>query len=362
MKLPRAIPIAIGALALLTTTALLVIQIVISTKATSDGIPAIAAAALEALALVSVGWIYATYLTATIGPRSGLRFYLEIGTGTICCASAAAASIATLVSLGQPRALALNRSKLPDQIVIACAAVFGISFSCQAVFIGMHYLIAGGGDGSVSEDEKHRLALVNVKSIPYSQTTAQVPRSVRSMSITTYASTVGGRSRSNTVNSIKSSIAQTVRPVSSKSKLAPPQFGDRTVRRAISLDSTLRSNLLRPEDALATHTRTTTSRAASTGSRSTSPRSSVRSRDSSRQSLLVLRLTAGHPPRRSSSNKSAMSSKFPDRCAAAAAVAPFPRAGVFARAHPPTRARRTSIRSSDPTLPSHRRPQLPARW
>jgi hypothetical protein len=264
MQLPRVVPIVAGALALLATTAVLAIHIVVSTQITyaqAVRTTAIASAALQALTLVAVGWIYVSYFSTSNHTRSWTRLLVEFGLGVVCCLAAAAASVATLVNLGQPQVgkAAPKKGTQPDQFLVGCAVAFGVALAFQAVFLVMHYVIAKNplvatptSYDSNSDEEKRRPALVHVKSIPYSQTTAPATRSVRSMSFETVGSTIGGRSRSNTINSARSarsSISQANHPPSVKAKLAPSHTGERGVRRAISLDSSLRPNLLRPEDA-----------------------------------------------------------------------------------------------------------------
>jgi hypothetical protein len=281
MHLPRAAPIAAGALALLATVAELATHIVASTQTAAPSVrtTAIAAAALQILALVAVGWIYVSHFWTAGRPRSRARVAAETGLGATCCLAAAAASVVTIIGLGsadaRPPPSSRSPPPSPSQLFVGCAATLGVALVCQAAFLGVHLATTrdslvpsspGSSDESSPDEEKRKPAtLVHVKSIPYSTTTTAPPRSIRSMSFETTGSTIGGRSRSNTVNTVnsawsarsgRSSISQANHPPSVKANkhvppmpLAPGAGEQRNIRRAISLDSSLRPNLLRPEDA-----------------------------------------------------------------------------------------------------------------
>jgi hypothetical protein len=246
MSLPRVVPTVLGTLAILATTAILAMNIVLGhslrDKDNSVRVAGILSSVLEALVLVLLGWVVAL----SFGSRSGKsrwRVFNNIwfGASLLLCVVAAAASVAALVRLSN------TSSTLPSHILGSTATGFlvgssvalGLSFALQLIFLVIHYISSRIDENSKAQlhgdAQSRRSPQPHVKSIPYHET-AQMASKRGSMSMSPPGSS-GGRSATETMSSIRSSLSHVVRPITSKSRLLPRSQRS-SMRRPSSIDST----------------------------------------------------------------------------------------------------------------------------
>lgn len=253
MFVPRVVPTILGIIAVLATTAILVIHCVLAHSLldwnTSVRVAAVLSAVFEALVLVLLGWLIALDLRPWISgsPRPAFN-NIWFGTSLLLCAVAAAASIAVVVRLSDS-----SPTTLPSYILGSTATGFlvgssvalGLSFALQLIFLVIHYItsMVDTRDRARSPEfgtESRRLPLPQVKSIPYDRTApvatkAREEISMDSRSPPSPPGSSGGRSATETMSSFRSSMSHFVRPISSKTRLLPSS--QRSSRRVSSLDS-----------------------------------------------------------------------------------------------------------------------------
>ncbi|OIW33890.1 hypothetical protein CONLIGDRAFT_200632 [Coniochaeta ligniaria NRRL 30616] len=250
MLVPRVVPTILGAVAVLATTAILVIHGVLAHSLlewnTSVRIAAVLSSVLEALVLVLLGWLIASDLRPWVSRSSWTVFNnIWFGTSLLLCTVAAAASIAAVVRLSNS-----SPTTLPSRILGSTATGFlvgssvalGLSFALQLIFLVVHYIASrtdahGRANSPESGTESRRSPLPQVKSIPYHQTTPVATRNKEaiSMDLRSPPGSSGGRSATETTSSFRSSMSHIVRPISSKTRLL--SSSQRSSRRPSSLDS-----------------------------------------------------------------------------------------------------------------------------
>lgn len=246
MAIPRALPAALGAIALLPTTAILAIHIILARspadRASSVRITAIVAAVLEATVLVSILALTLSHLGrwAQIARLRSLGS-LWLGAGLILCAAGAAVSVSSLICLSRvdddPRSTVLS-SKVTD-FLIGSSVALGLAFAAQLVFLVFHFVtgrMPGRGIQLIgNQGESRTRSPPPVKSIPYHETTeiSKIRSSVSFESRTPPGSSAG-RSAAETMSSIRSSLCQIVQPISSKTGLL--STSQRSRGRPASLD------------------------------------------------------------------------------------------------------------------------------
>lgn len=254
MPMPRFIPAILGAVAALATTAILVIHIVLARSLqvldtnNSVRIAAILSSVLEVLVLILFGWLIASALQPRAA-KSPWRVFNNVwfGASLLICVVAAAASVATVVRLSN------STATLPAHILGSTATGFlagsavalGISFAMQLVFLVAHYITSRFQDHAEPQfprtEQLRRSPQPYVKSIPYHQTSPvalkEKARNSTSLDYRSPPGSSGGRSATETMSSIRSSLSHVVRPISSKTRLLPGS--QRSSRhRPSSLDST----------------------------------------------------------------------------------------------------------------------------
>lgn len=171
---------------------------------------------------------------------SGLGF----GSGVLLCALAAAVSVAALVCLsslsGELPNTILGSNTVP--FLVGASVVLGLAFATQLVFLVVHFISARMHQDEEAHsihtnDGGRRSPQQHVKSIPYEQTSpsASKTRGSTSMDSKSPPGSSGGRSATETLTSIRSSLSHVVRPISSKTRLL--SNSQRSSRRPASLDS-----------------------------------------------------------------------------------------------------------------------------
>ncbi|KAL7937614.1 hypothetical protein V8C35DRAFT_292990 [Trichoderma chlorosporum] len=239
--MPRPLSIALGASALITTTATLCTQSAVSVgiSQTSPGrVASTIAAVFDAAILILLGWLMAADILPSFPGQSklwrGALFGLEI---TACV-------IATVTSLVGLVFLTKHDGGANKHLLVASSVTLGLAFSCQLVYTVSQTLASSTDSASISwparkDEESGRARKINLKAIRYSQT----------MPIIDHPSPIaqldgrGGRSRSNsadgksmaeTVASSVTYVAHSIRSVSSKSKVR----SSKERSRSMSIDST----------------------------------------------------------------------------------------------------------------------------
>lgn len=126
--------------------------------------------------------------------------------------------------------------------MVGSSVTLGLAFATQLVFLVFHFIATRfhGGEGRVSvhtPDDEHRMPQHQVKSIPYHQTRSHGSRMRPTMSMEskTPPGSSGGRSATETMSSIRSSLSSVLRPTTSRTRLLPSS--QRSSRRPASLDS-----------------------------------------------------------------------------------------------------------------------------
>jgi hypothetical protein len=244
--MPRALPAVLGSIALLATTAILVVHIILAghiARASPVRTTAVISAVLEGLALAVLGWLFSTYLIITLPERTRRHVGISFGISVLVCTLATASSVATMICLSNGMTdladLILGSNSL--SFLVGSSVALGLSFASQLIFIVIHFVLAripghGMAHSLHTEEEARRSPPIHVKSIPYSQTSPNVNRTRGSTSIDSRSppGSSGGRSAAETMSSIRSSLSNVVRPMSSKTRL----LSTREKRRPASLDST----------------------------------------------------------------------------------------------------------------------------
>jgi hypothetical protein len=237
--MPRALPAFLGSIAILATTAILVVHIILASHvlhASPVRTTAILSAVLEGFTLIVLGWLFSTYLIITLPERSAREVGIAFGVSVLVCTLGTAASVATMICLSNATVEFADSVVSSNQtsFLVGASVALGLSFACQLIFIVIHFVLArmpghGTAHSLHTEDEARKSPCPPIKSIPYSQTSPNVSRTRGSTSI--HSRSPPGSSGG--MSSIRSSLSNVVRPMSSKTRLLPTK----EKRRPASLDS-----------------------------------------------------------------------------------------------------------------------------
>ncbi|KAF7548134.1 hypothetical protein G7046_g8778 [Stylonectria norvegica] len=240
----RVLSAALGALALLSTAAILSIHIVLAlhTPPGSTGRTiAKVSAALEAVVLIVIAWLLSTYASASLREWSTRCLGVVFGFSLFAIAFAAAASVGTIYlshSTADPKDNVLGANQ--TNFLIGSSVALGLSCAFQLTFVVINFIFAraSGLQGSLSLhslDDDRKSPAFRVKTVRYSHTSPDMhpTREMNSMDSRSPPPSVGGRSRAGTVTSIRMSFSSAIRPVTSKTQL----LSAKEKRRPASLDS-----------------------------------------------------------------------------------------------------------------------------
>ncbi|KAH6888633.1 hypothetical protein B0T10DRAFT_562204 [Thelonectria olida] len=240
MAMRRAIPVALGSVALLATVAIIGVLAVLSTHTpqTSGRASSQVSLAVEAVVFVCVGWLVAVHAVGSIRYLSSRCLGVDQGLCLLAIVFATVAGVATLIQLSKATVdkddniLGSNK----NGFLMGASIALGISFAFQSIFLLLHFLHSRSPDMALSlhslEEERKSPINSRVKAVRYSQTTPDPEPLPRLDSMTSQApSSFGGRSRSGTMTSIKSSLSNAIRPVTSKTQLITKES-----RRPASID------------------------------------------------------------------------------------------------------------------------------
>ncbi|GAB1320232.1 hypothetical protein MFIFM68171_10442 [Madurella fahalii] len=248
MAIPRALPVSLGAVAVFPTTATLVIHIILARHPVNQSsmirTTAIVAATLETIVLVFIFALAVSHLgrwapIARLTKLQGLWF----AGGLLLCTAAAAVSVSSLISLSRVASRHENSTVLGARVMdllVGSAVALGLAFASQLVFLVFHFVVGRmrGSETSTSShaDERRSRSPPPVKSIAYHETSPISTKGRGSISFDwrTPPGSSSGRSATETMSSIRSSLSQVVRPISSKTRLL--SGSQRSSRRPASLD------------------------------------------------------------------------------------------------------------------------------
>ncbi|KAK2003660.1 hypothetical protein LX36DRAFT_79205 [Colletotrichum falcatum] len=238
MALSRALPVTAGALALTATVTVVVIHVVLAAHIAANPpvrTSSILSSVLESVLLAILAWMMSANLVRRPRGRSKRLISVMFGASVLTCTMATAASVATMICLG-------NATKDAEQtsFLVASSIALGLCFACQLIFIVIHFVLARlsarqGAGALHADDESRKTSNVHIKSVPYHRTSPTFESRSRSVSMgsQTPPQSSSGRSATDTLCSIRSSLSNVVRPISSRTRLLPL----REKRRASSIDS-----------------------------------------------------------------------------------------------------------------------------
>lgn len=230
---------ALGAAAVVTSTVLLILQIVLALPRSKHSSPtrvaAIIAAVLESAALVLLSWLLFTSIRGASAKRvTGVWF----GSGIGLCVLAAALSVATVICLSSGK----NLEGDTFGFLAGMAILLVLSFATQLLFLVTRFIAerAGYDDRSSTPgmQEIGRQPANRVKTVPYSRTTPPPEPTSRNVSMDSKSppSSSGGFSATDTIASTVRSISSRTRLLSSNRSLRS-QRSQRSTRRPASLES-----------------------------------------------------------------------------------------------------------------------------
>ncbi|KAK4158427.1 hypothetical protein C8A00DRAFT_39399 [Chaetomidium leptoderma] len=245
MAIPRTVPAALGVIAFFPTTAILAIHIILARspedRAPSVRITAIVAAVLEVVIFVTVPFLSLSHI-APWTPSGRLRCFRSVwfGAGLPLCAVATAVSVSNIVCLSRvtddPLSTILGWGV--GSFLVGSSVALGFAFATQLVFFIFHFLAGrtlGSRPQGSTHDQGNRLG-PRIKTVPYHETTPTSAKDRGSVSLdsATPPGSSGGRSATETMDSIRSSLSNAIRPISSRTRLV--SISRRSSHRPTSLD------------------------------------------------------------------------------------------------------------------------------
>ncbi|KAK4123090.1 hypothetical protein N657DRAFT_681236 [Parathielavia appendiculata] len=245
MAIPRTLPAALGAVAFLPTTTMLAIHVILARsqadRASSVRTTAIVAAVLEAIIFIAIPFLSISHV-APWTPKPRCFKTIWFGTGLGLSAVASAVSVSNIVCLSRvvddPLSTILGWKA--GEFLVGSSVALGLAFATQLVFFTLH-LIVGRTLGSHPEistylDQANRSA-PRIKTVPYHETTpasAARTRDSASFDSPTPPRSSGGRSATETMSSIRTSLSHAIRPITSRTRLL--SVSRRSSNRPLSLD------------------------------------------------------------------------------------------------------------------------------
>ncbi|KAL8359613.1 hypothetical protein RB598_008133 [Gaeumannomyces tritici] len=248
MSFTRRVPALLGATAIVATTALVVVHIILaqalrSAPSTPLRVTDIAASVLEAAVLAMFGWVFSLHVNTRAKNPFDSHGLVWFGLLTLVCVTSATVSAAAMVCLSSAA------SSLPDTIMGSAAIPFlvggsvtlGVTFALQLIFLVSHFALhrmLGIGRAADDLEQGSQRMPAQIKSIPYSKTSSPVTTRTRKGSVgsPTPPGSSSGRSTAETMSSFRSSFSHAVRPITSKTRLIRGG-NQKSPRRAGSADS-----------------------------------------------------------------------------------------------------------------------------
>lgn len=239
----RTISILMGSLALLATVTVMTVLIVLTKhtpKDSSGRTLSQVSVTLESVTLVTLGWFLSTYASTHFRRWSTRCLGVDFGACLLAILFATVATVATLIQ--SSKSTLDKEDKLVQasnhSLLIGLSVALGLCFIFQTGFLALHFFFTRKSDHIHNMDEERGLpsfrSKTSLKTLRYSQTISDhetTPRKMGYMGYQTPASSIGGRSRSGTVTSIKLQLSNVVRSATTKSASSSDS------RRPISVDS-----------------------------------------------------------------------------------------------------------------------------
>ncbi|KAL7946263.1 hypothetical protein V8C42DRAFT_29812 [Trichoderma barbatum] len=239
--MPRFLSLALGAVALITTTATLCTQsaVSVSISQTSPGrVASTIAAVFEAAILILLGWLIAADILPAFPGQSKLWRGILLGFEITACVIATVTSLIALVYLTKHDVGENNH------LLVASSVTLGLAVSTQLVYTAYQLLpasteAAGASWPARKDEESGRMRKINLKAIRYSQTMpivdqANLNAQLEDRGTRSRSNSADGKSMAETVASSVTYVAQSIRSVSSKSKMR----SSKERSRSMSIDST----------------------------------------------------------------------------------------------------------------------------
>ncbi|KAL6867927.1 hypothetical protein J3F83DRAFT_738544 [Trichoderma novae-zelandiae] len=236
--MPRITSLALGALALVTTTATLCTQIAVSVRISHSSpgrIASTVAAVFEAAVLIFLGWLIAADVLPSFPGRS--KLWLSAALEITACVIATATSLAALVYLARADG---GENK---HLLVASSVTLGLAVSTQLVYSVYQVMAAstdvgGASSPGLKDEESGRPRKINLKAIRYSQTMPIVdePSPMARLDTRSRPTSVDNKSVAETVASSVTYVAQSIRSVSSRPRTRSSKEKERS--RSMSIDST----------------------------------------------------------------------------------------------------------------------------
>ncbi len=225
MAIPRIIPAVLGAVACIPTTAILTMHILLS-RAPVDrlsplGVTAIHAASFEAVVLVAIPLLSVAHM-APGPPNARIRFSrrLWLAVGLIFCTVTAGLSVSNIVCLG--RVADDSASTIlgwrAGGFLAGAAVASGLAFATQVIFFVFHFLTGRTFGPAPTHPEEGNS---RIEKGPYRVTTTRIwtkSRGSPTLSPTSPGS-IGGRTPTQTMSSLRLSLSSAIRPITSRTRL-----------------------------------------------------------------------------------------------------------------------------------------------
>lgn len=249
MSFTRRIPTLLGAAAMVATAALVVVHIILarslgSTPSTPLRVTAVSASVLEVVVLAILAWVFSLYVDPRGKNPCGSHGAIWFGLLTLVWVASATVSAGAMVCLNNAA------SSLPETIMgsaaipflIGASVTLGVTSALQLIFLIAHFALHRMlriGQSTDDLEQGSQRSQVQIKSIPYSQTSSPAPTTrprKGSVGLPTPPGSSSGRSTADTIGSFRSSFSHAVRPITSKTKLIRGG-SKKSNRRAGSVDS-----------------------------------------------------------------------------------------------------------------------------
>ncbi|KAK4099051.1 hypothetical protein N658DRAFT_517653 [Parathielavia hyrcaniae] len=261
MAIPRTLPAALGAVAFLPTTTMLAIHVILARspadRASSVRTTAGVAAVLEAFIFIALP-VFSLSHMAPWAPRRRCFRGMWFGAGLALSVVASAVSVSNIVCLGRvaddPLSTILGWKA--KEFLVGSSVALGLALATQLVFFTLHLIVGRTlephPETSTYLDQVNR-SIPRIKTVPYHQTTpisGAKTRGSASFDSPTPPGSSGGRSATETMSSIRTSLSHAIRPITSKTRLL--SVSRRSSHRPASLDlatATPRASRSRPTTA-----------------------------------------------------------------------------------------------------------------
>ncbi|KAH6687413.1 hypothetical protein F5X68DRAFT_207397 [Plectosphaerella plurivora] len=227
----RLLPIGLGGVSVLTTAALMAFQIIVAVDASRSirvQVSAVLSAALEAIVLGLIAWMCTRYRSKNGATGQSRRLLiLAITLTTSVLATAASISNLILLRIASTSVSDPVMGTTGENVLTGTSTVLALSFICQLAFFFVNFFWppTSTAGTAMSQTDAHRIPQMHVKAVRYSRTIsvdaekASGPFGSKTNDFITPPQSSSGASATETMSSIRSSLSNVVRPMSSKTRL-----------------------------------------------------------------------------------------------------------------------------------------------